>query len=50
MTTRRNLRHRAEPRTRQTTFRRRLVLEDTDDGLDEWMVACPAGEAPQPAS
>jgi hypothetical protein len=38
-------------RTRQTTFRRRLALDDPGgDELDEWMVACPAGETPQASS
>jgi hypothetical protein len=39
--------HRAERRTRQTVFRRRLAVEDAGgDELDEWMVGCPAGETP----
>jgi hypothetical protein len=42
---------RAVLRTRQTTFFRRLALEDAGgDELDEWMVACPAGETPQASS
>jgi hypothetical protein len=51
MTSRRYRTRRAVLRTRQTIFRRRLSLEEPGgDELDEWMVACPAGESPQASS
>jgi hypothetical protein len=51
MTSRRYRTRRAVQRTRQTIFRRRLSLEEPGgDELDEWMVACPAGESPQASS